>query len=273
MGDIKSLALAAGLIVSSASVTIAADLPAPAPIVPLRGPIEPAGFYLRGDIGFSNQEVERLDNALYSLAPTANLSRGFDAAPFGGFGIGYKFNSWIRTDLTVEYRARANFKGLDRYVDPTLPTGFGTDEYHGSKSEWVGLANVYFDLGNWWSFTPFVGVGIGTAYNTISNFRDTNITTAGVAYAPSASMWNLAWALHAGVAYDVTPNFAIEFGYRYLALGDARSGDLTTYNGVNLINNPMVFRNLTSHDFKLGFRWLLGGDYAPAPPVAVMRRG
>ena len=48
----------------------------------------------------------------------------------------------------------------------------------------------------------------------------------------------------------------IEFAYRYVDLGDALSGDLQTYDGRNNVNNPMHFRGITSHDFKLGVRWM-----------------
>ena len=53
----------------------------------------------------------------------------------------------------------------------------------------------------------------------------------------------------------------IEFAYRYVSLGDALSGDLITYLNQNSVYNPMEFRGLTSHDFKLGVRWLLDAPY------------
>lgn len=69
------------------------------------------------------------------------------------------------------------------------------------------------------------------------------------------SKWNLAWALHAGLAYKVTPNVTVEFAYRYLDMGDGLTGDLRTFDGTNNVNNPMTFKNITSHDLKLGVRW------------------
>ena len=38
-------------------------------------------------------------------------------------------------------------------------------------------------------------------------------------------------------------------------MGDGLTGDLRTFDGVNNINNPMTFKNITSHDLKLGVRW------------------
>ncbi len=123
------------------------------------------GWYLRGDIGFSNQRVKSLDNPAFSNFQVVGY--GFDSASIFGLGVGYYFNDWLRFDLTGEYRGRANFHGLENY-------GGFTDEYHASKSEWLFLANAYIDLGTWYSITPFVGAGIGMSRNTIHDFTDIN---------------------------------------------------------------------------------------------------
>jgi opacity protein-like surface antigen len=244
----------------------AADLPQLPPVY--APPIEEyiaSGWYLRGDIGMSNQQVKSLNNALYSQVSSVNtVQKDFDSAPFFGLGVGYQFNHWFRADLTGEYRGKANFHGLD-----IVRSGVNTftDEYRGSKSEWLVLANFYVDLGTWYSFTPFVGAGIGASYNTISNFLDVCTTCAGggVATGDTASKWNFAWALHAGVAYKVNSQLTIEFAYRYVSLGDAMSGDLVTFTGTNNINNPMEFNKISSHDLKLGVRWLLDAPVEKGP--------
>ena len=86
----------------------AADMPQPIPQVVVRG------WYLRGDIGYTNQRVDSLDNALYaSYDSIDNIYKDFDGAPFIGAGIGYRWNHWFRTDVTGEYRSKASFDGLD----------------------------------------------------------------------------------------------------------------------------------------------------------------
>ena len=92
-----------------------------------------------------------------------------------------------------------------------------------------------------------------------------------LAFADNLSKWNLAWALHAGVAYKVTPNFTVELAYRYLDMGDGLTGDLRRFDGINTINNPMTFKNITSHDLKLGVRWDLTSPQVYAPPL--IRKG
>ena len=225
------------------------------------------GWYLRGDIGMSNQKVKSLFNVLYdSVDSVDTVQKDFGSAPIFGLGIGYQFNNWLRGDLTGEYRGGAVFHGLD-----IVGAGGGlyTDEYRAIKSEWLLLANMYADLGTWGGFTPFVGFGIGGSRNTISGFLDvcTTCPGGGVAHGADTSKFNFAWAIHAGVGYKVTNNVTVEFAYRYVSLGDALGGDLRTYDGQNFVNNPMHFRDITSHDFKLGVRWMLdaGPVYAPVP--------
>jgi opacity protein-like surface antigen len=271
MRSVRSNLLAtAATAIAMCAAAQAADMPAPVIYQPVAVPVQEfGGWYLRGDIGMSNQRVGDLNNVLYgSTAGLQKIDRGFDSAPFFGLGVGYQFNDWLRVDVTGEYRGSANFHGLDIYPG-------GTDEYRARKYEWTFLANVYADLGTWWCVTPFIGAGVGFSRNTIASFTDTNTVTQGVAFADDTSKTSFAWALYAGLAYKVTPNFTVELAYRYINLGNAQSGDIRTYNGINAIYNPMEFNDLTSHDLKFGVRWALQDStpgakpafYAP-PPVS-----
>ncbi len=225
-----------------------------------------SAWYLRGDIGFTNQQVGSLSNALDAGNSVRDVGFGFDASPLFGLGVGYYFNDWLRADVTGEYRSKANFHGTQ-----VVTSGGGTitDEYTASKSEWLFLLNAYVDLGTWYNITPFVGAGVGTARNTIYSFQDVCTVCAGggVAFGDTHSKWNLAWALHAGLAYKVSKNLTVELAYRYVDLGNAESGDLYTYLGANNIVNPMQFNHLTSHDVKLGLRFNLDGLSEGSRPV------
>ncbi len=230
----------------------AADLPEiPPPYTP---PVQVGGsWYLRGDIGMTNQAVGSLYNVLYDTATSVNtVSKNFKSSPLFVLGVGYRHSDYLRFDVTGEFRGNATFHGLDIYNDSGTP---GTDEYTGVKSEWTFLANAYWDIGTWHQITPFVGAGIGTSLNTIKGFTDVNTAHGGVAYGADHSQWSLAWQLTAGLSYQVTPNLTVEAAYRYLNLGNAASGDLITYNGTNSVYNPMEFHNLTSQDFKVGLRY------------------
>jgi opacity protein-like surface antigen len=273
MRSVKSL-LAAGAATLISSVAFAADMPIAAP-PPMYAPAPPAdfgGWYLRGDIGFSNQRVDRLNNVLDANNTSSVQNLSFNNAGIFGLGAGYRFNSWFRADVTGEYRGNSQFFGTDRI---TYPGGVGTDTYHATKNEWVVLANAYVDLGTWWCITPFVGAGIGTARVAINGFTDQGIANngagalPGLAFGDNVAKWNFAWAAHAGLAYKVSPAFTVELAYRYLDMGDGLTGDLKTFDGTNAVNNPTTFKHITSQDLKLGVRWNLDSPpvYAPAPLV------
>ena len=155
---------------------------------------------------------------------------GFDRAACFGLGVGYQFNNWFRADVTGQYRGKANFHG-SQFTDFFAGSAL-VDNYTGSKSEAVIMANGYVDLGTWWCLTPFIGAGLGTSYNQITSFRDDGFgngtfafgTSSGFASAVSAPKWDFAWALHTGLADKVAPNVTFELAYSYMNLGDATTG-------------------------------------------------
>ena len=227
-----------------------------------------SGWYLRGDIGMTNQKDEEAGERPAAEDRCTSSIPNFDSSMLFGLGGGYQFNNWLRFDVTGEYRGNSDFTGLDIV---SVGGGTFTDEYRAKKSEWLFLANAYLDLGTWWCVTPFVGAGIGASRITISSFTDVNTPNAGVAFAASNSKWNLAWALHAGLAFQASENLAIELAYRYTHLGDGITGDVITYTGTNTFNNPTTFKDITSHDVKIGLRFKCCD--APAPPPPVMTKG
>jgi len=242
-----ALVVCAGAVTAMPSAKAADLTPEPIPSIVVHG------WYLRGDIGYSNQQVDSLDNALYDTYDSIdNVSADFDGAPFFSAGVGYRWNHWFRTDVTGEYRSKSDFDGLD------IGTVGGVqipDNYTAKKSEWLALLNGYLDVGTWHGITPFVGAGVGAANVKISDFTDVGVTVDSVAFGDDHDEWNFAWAVYAGLGFEVTDAFTVELAYRYLDLGDGESGNLVAFDGTDLIDNPMEFDDITSHDLKLGVRY------------------
>jgi opacity protein-like surface antigen len=279
MSSVKILALA-GVAAAVSTAAIAADFPpALPPAQPLLQVPVDSGWYLRGDIGITNQQLsaltQRLDATELSLQ---QVGMGFDSSPFFLLGVGYQLNSWLRFDVTGEYRAKANFHGSDNVTFPDSGgIGVLVDNYSASKSEWVVLANSYIDLGTWWCVTPFVGAGVGVSRNQIDSFRDDGIGNNGnpitaVAFGDQGVKWNLAWALHAGIAYTVTPTFKIDLAYRYLNLGAAQTGPTRAYDNSFTNGGAFTFNGLASHDVMLGVRWMIQPE-APVYAPPLIRKG
>jgi opacity protein-like surface antigen len=242
------------------------------------------GWYLRGDIGMTNQKLDNLTltNGTFP-AGFQSTGMGFDSSTSYDLGVGYKFNNWFRADVTGEYRGNANFHGSQFLpVGAGAPGTSGVDNYSGSKSEWVAMVNGYVDLGTWWCMTPFVGAGVGMSRNTISGFRDDGIfnntgnpipQAVSSTFAADGSKWNFAWALHAGVAYNVTRNVTVELAYRYMSLGDGVTGATNSFDGVTVVNGSgFTMKNITSNDIKLGVRWQFDNP-APVYQPPLMRKG
>jgi opacity protein-like surface antigen len=267
MSALTRTALAGCALVAIVLPVQAADLippPAPIPAAVL------AGWYLRGDIGMTNQEVDSLENVLFDDTDDLEFETlNFESGMSFGLGIGYVFNNWFRVDVTGEYRGETEFHGLDTWTDDA---GFARfNDYTAKKSEWVALLNAYLDLGSWHGLSPFVGAGVGAANVDIRSFRDAGIewidvdpdpvgelfvSSPTLAFADDNDDWNFAWALYAGLGFDVTDAVTVELAYRYLDMGDGESGDIETFDGVNNVDNPMEFEDLTSHDVKLGVRYM-----------------
>ncbi|OAF16341.1 cell envelope biogenesis protein OmpA [Bradyrhizobium neotropicale] len=258
---------------------------------PMYAPAPPAdfgGWYLRGDIGFSNQSVKNIrksDPTAYSQISTLNETTDFDTAGIFDVGVGYRFNNWFRTDVTAQYRGKSNFKGSDVFTASAYGVAYnGIDNYNASKSELLFLANAYVDLGTWWCVTPFIGAGIGASRVNISGFTDTGavnpLVTAGpvvnngtfpsFATAASGSKWNFAWAAHAGLAYKVNPSLTLELAYSYVDLGSGTTGVISDFTGFSR-GNTFKFNDITSHDLKLGVRWDLSSPPVYAPPPLVTK--
>jgi opacity protein-like surface antigen len=265
------------------SMALAADMAIAPPPMPYAPPVADfGGWYLRGDIGMTNQSLGSLhsnlidfDNQTYP-GSLQNHGFGFDSSTSFDLGVGYQFNHWLRADITGEWRGKANLHGSQNFAAGSALGvafgGVGADNYTGSKSEAVFMANAYVDLGTWWCVTPFIGAGIGTSYNRISSFTDTGIFMQGgvlknsVFYGDDAGKWNFAWAAYAGLSYQVTQNVAIELAYRYISLGSGTTGATRSYDGLT-VADPFVLKNITSNDLKIGVRWNLWSPPAYAPPL------
>jgi len=283
MRSVKYL-VAAGAASLLSSVAFAADMAiAPSPMYAPPPVQDFGGWYLRGDIGFSNQRVDNIRStnaALYQGLNSFSETTNFDSAGTYQVGAGYQFNNWLRADVTGQYRGSANFKGTDLISFPFAGSvANGIDNYSASKSELLFLANVYADLGTWWCVTPFIGAGVGTARVSISNFTDNGLTNqhvnpdfvggppvASSLSAANGSQWNFAWALHAGLAYKVTPNVTLELAYSYVNLGNGTTGVDSTFDG-SAGGHVFKFNNITSNDVKLGVRWNFDSPPVYAPPL------
>jgi opacity protein-like surface antigen len=279
MGGIRALIAVGALSLITPSIVHAADVLPEPPL--LKAPIvhaEPefSGWYLRGDMGVGIwQSVEHK-----STFSTPGHIPGFrtvytdlDGGTFAGFGAGYKVNSWFRADLTGEYRARSTYSALNGYTGAAPGCIDCFAQYRANVHGGVFLANGYFDLGTWSGVTPFVGLGVGMAYNVVNNITSHNVTTGtGFGHGPGNTKWGFAWAAMAGLSYAVTRNVHLEMSYRYLDRGRADTGPINCANaGPGACNVERQSFRVVSHDLRMGMRWMFA-DTPSARSVPIFSR-
>jgi opacity protein-like surface antigen len=289
MGRLKALILAsvAALAVAPSvqAGARAADLLPPAPPIeePLRGAIvEDSGFYLRGDLGVANANASQL-NSTYSDGNTlASLGTVEGPVSVGdpyllGLGVGYQFNSWLRADVTGEYRNSINYRASSTYqwgtpanspCDPTSGIWCG-DEYTGQVKTALFLANGYVDVGTWGGFTPYVGGGVGLAAYQVSGLKDISLYPgAAFGFANNYNGTNFAWALMAGVAYRFSPTLLLDVGYRYVNMGTFNTGAIACNNQIQYsCHFETQHFNVASNDLRVGLRWMATNTGYVDPPV------
>lgn len=295
MGSLRALLLAsaavAGTSFGTSGIAYAADmLPAAPPIkAPVAAPVEDfSGWYLRGDVGVGldrdiklRSTPDPLTQGAAGFVPTAySISKArTSGSTFLSLGAGYQFNSWFRTDLTAEYRY-ASFQANDELL---WNNGAGSmnvlrNYYRGNISTFTAMLNGYVDLGTWHGITPFVGAGVGVANQRLHGITDNGYNnlyagpgapgtspTSGVYRASSKT--SFAWALMAGLAYNVNSRLKLEMAYRYMNFGKVKSAVPTCAAfgpGPQACTSSLQFARSGSHDFKIGMRWMLS-EPAPAP--------
>jgi opacity protein-like surface antigen len=213
---------------------LAADMPGswapppalvPSAVWPLNG-----NWYVRGDLGYAWGRIGSAEAAAGFPNPDSN---DFGSSFLGGIGAGYK-GAWLRTDLTLDY-SRFNYSAT------FTPSG----DASAKVGVLTAMFNGYLDLGTWYGLTPYIGAGAGAAYLSTSDYTSTVAPpfTTGLSH----TQWNFTWALMSGVAFSVTPNLAVDVGYRYLALGDVSTASDAT--------GAMLLKNLAAHEVRVGVRW------------------
>ena len=216
-----------------------------------------SGFYIRGDVGgaFGADTTIKETSGSGTNVLTTNPSASTGNSVLFGGGVGYRINPMFRTDFTLDYIPSLKLKGT------------GTSPSSADLDSLVGMANGYLDLngfmpGTFGRFQPYIDAGIGFSRNDLGRTTATGSSING-------SVKNqFAWGAGAGVGYGITPNLTVDIAYKYLALGEARTGStLTTGSGATAIN-PLK-ADINVHTVTLGLRYAFGSPAAPPPAPVV----
>jgi opacity protein-like surface antigen len=226
----------------------------------------PGHCYIRGDIGYS---WSRDPNAKWTVTDADPLSPTFgtfltDSVTNtslenvwlfeGGFGCG-SGSRGLRGEIMLGYHGKRDFEGTP---GPWLPPPGVVDPMHTSIKTTTLMFNAYYDLGNMRGFVPYLGAGVGFARNEMDGVYFTN-NAALINTIEGKDTWALAWSLMAGVGYQISDRLVLDFGYRYLDMGHARSG---TIDSAGFTNPPVRIDDISAHEFKIGLRYHFGTSAA-----------
>jgi opacity protein-like surface antigen len=230
-------------------------VPAPIPVA------EGFTYYLRGDVGYgwSGKASLSENGDIFGNGPgvfTSATPFAFGGTPFtsqstdadgvfgGTIGFGAYFTPRFRGDVTLDFRGKqtVEFNGAYSYTS----TGSG-NTVNGLLSETmkmsstIGMINGYIDLLRRGAITPYLGAGIGFAYNDVDRAHANTETEVDGLGAPISSQTTnasgkdskvvLAAALMAGVSFSVDPRWVVDVNYRALFMDGGTSVSFTLPTG------------------------------------------
>lgn len=227
--------------------------PSAYPPPPVYRPPMPAAFirpgpYLRIDGGgaFSGQLRFRDTSFNTTLGAGNRLTGDAGSSPLGTIGIGARFLPFFRADVTASAIPSLRFSGGDNL-------GTGSVNIAQIRSE-VVLANAYFDfpvLTIFGPLQPYLDVGLGAARNKIGAMSSTFI---GGGFAGHTET-DVAGSIGAGIAFPLGDHALIDFAYKFIDLGEVRTGAVTSATFPGTGTAP-IKADLTVHTLTAGLRFL-----------------
>lgn len=160
----------------------------------------------------------------------------------GALAVGMDF--WEQQMLPLRLEVEVAFRGNSEksWSDSSV----WAERIRGTWNNTTLFANLFWDFHNETPFTPYVGGGLGMAFN----YTGYDIKTRnGSCYSMDDRFTNFAWNAGAGVAYNFNENFTLDASYRFVGLGYNEIS--TTINGVKYEIGNEPYNN----EFMLGLRF------------------
>ena len=200
--------------------------------------------YLEARLGGSYTQIDSIRNTTDVANPApVNMTSTDDLVAVMGLAAGMNFKKLgvpVRSEIEYAYHTELNYNPDPVFVGAGIPTRAKT-----KVDSHVLLANFYYDIETGTAFTPYVGAGLGAAWNVTKATGTVIATGASAEY--NRTTVALAWDVCAGCAYALSDKWKITGGYRFLDLGKVVWGD---HNTAQLTSKEIV-----SHEVLVGLRY------------------
>jgi len=186
-------------------------------------------FYTQIGAGISfpvDLKISGIDPALWDQAYEGYGAR-LSNTPVFSIGFGYNFSKCLSALVSSDWR------GIYHYAKYQTFTGAAVVNPVGHKNRLFDLKNtnlmlsfiingscfdkLHVDFSNDSMLTPFVGIGLGVAQNTLSNFHSIRPQDPDIirSYMKSKTSYSVAAQGMAGVYWAINKKFGLDMGYRF----------------------------------------------------------
>lgn len=175
-----------------------------------------------------------------SYPPEAGTVNKIDGSIVFGAGVGYRFASGLRGDVTLAYRPLYT-------LDGTLDDSGLNVSYRADITSMTLMVNAYYDF-TAGGVRPYIGAGVGYAQNK----TETLIQDFGLGFQNTfsgATKDNTAFALMAGVGIPYSSG-TLDIGLRYMDMGKFETG-----NSAALGITSGQSGKLSAYEFTVGARF------------------
>ncbi|MFM2422797.1 MAG: hypothetical protein RL291_1327 [Pseudomonadota bacterium] len=222
-------------------------------------------------VGFDPNSLWR-QTSTYAGDEITNTS--MENALTGGLGFGCNLGvTGLRGEFMLGATGKRKLSGEPLIYSPSgpqpvvgvapVPTTPIEDPIHTHLKSYTAMVNVYRDLGTYGGVTPYIGAGVGVAYNTLSEVYFTG-NPALTNRIEGGSRASLAWSLMAGIGWQMTDRTVLDLGYKYMDYGKAISGRV---DNAGFVNPALRVSDITAHEFRIGLRYSFGSSCCDAVPV------
>lgn len=200
--------------------------------------------YVEAKTGGAYEQIGSIKNTTNVANPAAvNKTSVDDVVGVVGAAAGVSLKSWgvpMRAEAEYAYHTNLAYNPNPTFIAAGVPTSLKSD-----VTSHTLFANLYYDFETGTAFTPYVGVGLGAAWNYTKS-KGTVIATGQSADYDRDTL-NLAWNVGAGCAYTLSDNWKLTTGYRYVDLGKVVWGEKS--------DGQLTSKDITTHEVLLGLRY------------------